>query len=269
MHRLTHRQMDTLSSVAILLSHTKCWQWLVDHPIVPAALILEDDACFDPPFRVQWQETVLPMLKVMGNWDCMVLGYFATQGVARGVPPCGNAVSSEVHRTVPDTVPPVSTQMVSQFFGAHAYLVTQRGARVLLQHSLPIEHQVDGLFLTLHELVVPMVTTTRRAVELTPCAALGGIPMYERCQPRGFVLRPPRITVGNHRGRWRHTHSTVEQTHATSLYRYETVPVVCLFVVLLAAIVGTGSGIGSASRTRWWKWYGKGAIQQKKKGPFR
>jgi hypothetical protein len=41
---------------------------------------------------------------------------------------------------------------MSQYFGAHAYLLTRKGAQVLLQYSFPIDHQVDGLFLTLQQM---------------------------------------------------------------------------------------------------------------------
>lgn len=34
----------------------------------------------------------------------------------------------------------------------HAYLVTQRGAATLAKHAVPIDHQADGLMLTLSEL---------------------------------------------------------------------------------------------------------------------
>ena len=60
--RISHRQVDTVSTVAILMSHMKCWQWLLDHPKHETVLILEDDACFDAGFSNEWRRTVTPML---------------------------------------------------------------------------------------------------------------------------------------------------------------------------------------------------------------
>jgi GR25 family glycosyltransferase involved in LPS biosynthesis len=137
--RISHRQVDTLSSVAIVMSHMKCWQWLIDHPKESCVLILEDDACFDRGFQQVWDHSVTHLLTATNHWDLLVLGYFAVSGTER------------VH-TLPGTIPPVETKTVSQFYGAHAYMVTRNGAQTLLQHALPIDVQVDGLFLTLHEL---------------------------------------------------------------------------------------------------------------------
>lgn len=78
--RTSHRQVDTLSSVAIFMSHMKCWQWLINRPHEPYALVMEDDACFDGGFRSAWQHTVVPMLSVPLQWDVLVLGYFAVVG---------------------------------------------------------------------------------------------------------------------------------------------------------------------------------------------
>jgi hypothetical protein len=47
----------------------------------------------------------------------------------------------------------VAVRQVPQFFGAHAYLLTRQGANVLLRNAFPIDHQADGLMLTLSEMV--------------------------------------------------------------------------------------------------------------------
>ena len=149
--RKSHRQVDTLSSVAIFMSHMKCWRWLIEHPKESAVLIMEDDACFDGGFRTAWQNTVAPMLSVPQQWDVLVLGYFAVVG-------------PETVTVVPNVQPTVNTKTVPQFFGAHAYLVTQTGARTLLKYALPMDHQVDGLFLTLHELSLLRFHMLRQSV---------------------------------------------------------------------------------------------------------
>ena len=113
--RSSHRQLDTLSTVAIYLSHMNCWQWLVDHPQHPYVMICEDDACFDGGFRAMWQQTVVPLLEVPEEWDCLILGYFSVSG-------------PEMVITVPRSQPLVSTMTVPQFYGAHAYIITRTGA---------------------------------------------------------------------------------------------------------------------------------------------
>jgi GR25 family glycosyltransferase involved in LPS biosynthesis len=137
--RVSHRQLDTLSSVAILMSHMKCWRWLLDHPKEPYLCVLEDDACFDSGFRAAWQTMVLPLLAVSKQWDVLVLGYFAVSG-------------AESFQMVPGTNPAVTTKTVSQFFGAHAYIVTRHGAEILLKHCVPMDVHADALFLILSEL---------------------------------------------------------------------------------------------------------------------
>jgi GR25 family glycosyltransferase involved in LPS biosynthesis len=76
--RVSHRQMDTVSSVAIMMSHIKCWLWLRDRPDIPWVLVLEDDACFDtnafPAALTRW---VYPLARMPHRWDCVALGYFA------------------------------------------------------------------------------------------------------------------------------------------------------------------------------------------------
>ena len=90
--------------------------------------------------------------------------------------------------------------MNTQFYGAHAYVVTQNGARLLLKpertehdpfrsrYALPIEHQVDGLFLTMHALIVAPVCyifsgVTVRPPEHSHGTAFHCFPMHEQCQP--------------------------------------------------------------------------------------
>ena len=110
-------------------------------------------------------------------------------------------LAAEVQRTVPDTVPSVTTKMVSDFFGAHAYLVTQRGGQMLLRYALPIEHQVDGLFLTLHQLFVVRMRaarirpTLRASERIAPYVTFGSDPVYGWNQSRGFLQRSLCITV--------------------------------------------------------------------------
>jgi GR25 family glycosyltransferase involved in LPS biosynthesis len=135
--RVSHRQMDTISSVAIMLSHVKCWTWLRERPDIPWVLVLEDDACFDintfPDALAHW---VRPLGDMPHRWDCVVLGYFAVEGLR------------------PMQLETLELASAVQFFGAHAYMLSQHGAAVLLHHVFPIDQQVDGYMLTLHQIGV-------------------------------------------------------------------------------------------------------------------
>lgn len=133
-HRCSHRQLDTVSSVAILLSHIRCWEWLIAGK-APYALILEDDACFDAGFPDVWATQVQPLLRDPSAWDCLVLGYFSPAGPETPAPLLG-----------------VPLIRVVQFFGAHAYILTRQGAQVFMRHAFPVDHHSDGMMLTLHEL---------------------------------------------------------------------------------------------------------------------
>lgn len=123
-------------------------------------MILEDDACFGPNFTAAWSQYVVPLLAVPHAWDCLVLGYFREEG--------------------PDAVIPVDVggrtityRSVAHFFGSHAYVLTRRGAEVLRGNVYPMDHQSDGILLTMHEigllrlllLPVSIVTQCMDAVE--------------------------------------------------------------------------------------------------------
>ena len=209
-HRVSHRQIDTLSTVAIFMSHMKCWKWLVNHPNEKCALVLEDDACFDPTFKRAWEHTIRPLLDHTEQWDILVLVFFATVG-------------PETIMYVPGTHPPLSTMVVSQFFGAHAYLVTQRGATILLNHSLPLDHQVDGLFLTLHELGLLRLRMLRASV-------------VSQC-----------IDAENREGSW-HTHSINSSRVVSTEHTLQTWQVFAI-LGLVAAVAGWYLWLTSSSCT--------------------
>ena len=134
--RLSHRQLDTPSSVAIMLSHVRCWEWLRAHPEVPCCVILEDDACFDPGFIESWQRSVVPLLQHPADWDVLLLGY-TLKGIATDATTTLRGVQLRTNR---------------QWYGMHAYIVTQAALGPLLRHVFPMDLQSDGLMLTLHEL---------------------------------------------------------------------------------------------------------------------
>ena len=122
-----------------MLSHVKCWDWLLEQPSdVRYCLVLEDDACFRAGFvDAVWNCPALQHLRRQtfhGGWDVVVLGYFHASGL-RAVP----STMLDVHDTRFQTL-----SRGGGFFGTHAYLVSRRGAAVLRQHAFPLEIQADA-----------------------------------------------------------------------------------------------------------------------------
>jgi hypothetical protein len=108
-----------------------------------------------------------------------------------------------------------------QYFGAHAYVLTQRGAQVLRRYCFPVDHQVDGLFLTLQQMSL-------LRVHMTP------VSVVKQC-----------MNHMNRSGSW-HTHAvatpptlTQSETSHTVLFLKGAVPLwsAALTVVALVVIV--------------------------------
>ena len=111
------------------------------------------------------------------------------------------------------TVCGVPLHRMQQFFGAHAYLVTQRGASTLLDNTVPIDHQADGLMLTLSD--------------------LGWLRLYGL--PRSVASQC--LNGEDKQGAW-HTHTTAETE--TTIQQRPTASAVqngWLFVLLLFTVV--------------------------------
>lgn len=82
----------------------------------------------------------MPLCGRADQWDCLVLGYgVTTTAAAHGPPATTPLLGVALRRPVP-------------FFGTHAYCVTRRGAQILLHHAVPMDHQSDGLLVTLSDL---------------------------------------------------------------------------------------------------------------------
>jgi hypothetical protein len=102
-------------------------------------LVLEDDACAEPGFAAAFRDTVLPLLAVPDQWDCLFLGYF-------------RPTAEEDPVSVATPSGPVRLRVISQFFGAHGYILSRHAATVLRRHAYPLDQQSDGLVLTLRDL---------------------------------------------------------------------------------------------------------------------
>jgi GR25 family glycosyltransferase involved in LPS biosynthesis len=150
--RLSHRQMDSPASIGIMMSHIKCWEWLLRQEQYNRALILEDDACFDNThFPDALQNTFAPLLQASDQWDVVVLGYY-----------------NEGEREQITTIGDVSLFSTNRFFGTHAYLVTKRAAKILISNAHPLEQQSDGYILTLGQLALLRVYLLHSSI-VTQC----------------------------------------------------------------------------------------------------
>lgn len=170
----SHMQIETVGAVGCTLSHVKCWDCIralrptalrpcrrmVAHQS-DAALILEDDACLGPGFLDSWFSTVVPLLGVPARerqWDVLLLGFSSVQGTR---PVTVHGVPLRTFLRHPD----------ASFFGTHAYVLTQRGATILLQHVFPIEVQVDAYLLLLQQLGRLGLFLLRSGPAVKPCLA--------------------------------------------------------------------------------------------------
>lgn len=129
-----HLQINNLAAIGCTLSHMECWKWLLQRPQLPWVLILEDDVCLKGLRRmlmttladVLWQPEPPP-------FDFLVLGYLTWWWYS-------------YHTKSPEP-PPIlrdRARRMTGFWGSHCYVVTQAGARRLLDLALPIEVHVDA-----------------------------------------------------------------------------------------------------------------------------
>lgn len=116
------QHMCTPSMIGCAASHAAVWRRVIASG-APYAIVLEDDTEMVPDAKdhVRWIASHMP-----SDTDMVVLGCFL----------CG---------TSPTPVPASqqSLRRIYQFSGTHAYLVTRRGARALLNHAYPVAFHLD------------------------------------------------------------------------------------------------------------------------------
>ena len=122
--RRAHYEIDTGGAVGASLSHIKAWNYLMNGT-APALIVFEDDALIPTDFRERLAQVVdeLP-----ASWD--VITFYNTEYLAsRGCKP-------------DSAVAPLES--CTGLMGAHAYMVSRRGAQRLLARAYPIELHVDA-----------------------------------------------------------------------------------------------------------------------------
>jgi glycosyl transferase family 25 len=113
----------TKGQIGCYESHVRVWQMIVDRNL-PSALILEDDANIEyTQTTVDRLREVLHELNTLVDWDVFYVGNI-------GLHPIREKITQHINRP-------------SGWEGLYTYLITQRGARRLLQAAFPISMAVD------------------------------------------------------------------------------------------------------------------------------
>jgi GR25 family glycosyltransferase involved in LPS biosynthesis len=122
--RRAHYEIDTGGAVGASLSHIKAWNYLINGT-APALIVFEDDAIIPPDFEPRLEQVVA---ELPAEWD--IITFYNTQ--------FGNGSGCE-----PDPkVAPL--QSCTGQMGAHAYMISRRGAQRMLARAYPIEIHVDA-----------------------------------------------------------------------------------------------------------------------------
>jgi len=122
--RRAHYEIDTGGAVGASLSHIKAWNYLMGSN-APALIVFEDDAIIPPDFQTRLVQVVA---ELPAEWD-MITFYNTEFGNGRGCEPD------------PKVAP---LQTCTGQMGAHAYMISRRGAQRMLARAYPIEIHVDA-----------------------------------------------------------------------------------------------------------------------------
>jgi GR25 family glycosyltransferase involved in LPS biosynthesis len=115
--RCHHFQLHTKGAIGASLSHIGCWRYIVENGI-EEAVIFEDDCYLKPEMFGHIQNCYEKFDK-----DIFVFGYTKIYNKEK-IDDCFSKAES--------------------YIGAHAYVITNEGARRLLRNSLPIELHLDA-----------------------------------------------------------------------------------------------------------------------------
>ncbi len=116
--------------IGCALSHKKIFKRIVSESL-PYALILEDDALIEDGIDKNFLDS-LPM-----NWDVLLLGYHLDN--TEPVPPIPCSFWGRYKK---DNF--VIAKPVRKVAGTHGYIVSQQGAKRLLQLTQPLKKPIDG-----------------------------------------------------------------------------------------------------------------------------
>ena len=117
--------------VGCALSHMKCWRLVVERGL-SHALILEDDAKLEPGFREKLEQGLAGAPK---DYHVILAGCFFL---------CSDAVQRVISfNRLPEVDGPDQLRRIRMFGGTHAYVISNAGARYLLEQMPKVWFHVD------------------------------------------------------------------------------------------------------------------------------
>jgi len=121
-YRRSDYEINTPGAIGASLSHITCWKTLVESK-AEYLVVFEDDTLVTDAY-MEKIDSLIPQLPK--KWDMWLLGTHAW--AFKGVP-----LTKELK----------TWWKVSSFTGAHAYVLSRRGAEILLQECFPIETHIE------------------------------------------------------------------------------------------------------------------------------
>jgi len=119
-NRREHAQFGSWGAVGCYLSHASLWEMVVNQNL-DHCLIFEDDVVFEPDFVEKYNKVIN---YIPSDTDIFFLDISWCE-------------KSEKYNELLDKI-------TGKFFGMHAYIITNAGAKKLLKHIFPIEVQIDS-----------------------------------------------------------------------------------------------------------------------------
>jgi len=121
-YRRSDYEINTPGAIGASLSHIGCWKKFLDSD-AKYLVVFEDDTLVDDTY-MELIDSLIP--KLPSEWDMWLLGTHAW--AFKGVP-----LTKDVDSWV----------KVKQFTGAHAYVLSRKGAEILLAEPFPIETHIE------------------------------------------------------------------------------------------------------------------------------
>jgi len=127
--RRSHHEIDRGGAVGCSLSHFKAWSFLQSSS-APAVIIFEDDSDVPVDFKARLSELLATL---PSQWDMVTFHNTTYEGGVRG---CAAVPSLSLGKE--------QWSSCTSLMGAHAYMLSRRGAQRLLAKAYPIEMHVDA-----------------------------------------------------------------------------------------------------------------------------
>jgi len=125
--RRSNYEIDAAGAVGCSLSHFKVWEELIkSDPSIKATLVFEDDSSVPAGLK---EKLVRVLNAAPPDWDVLQLQRTKFAGGATGCKP----IKGEDE-----------WQLCTSLMGTHAYIVSRKGAKALLEKAYPIELHVDA-----------------------------------------------------------------------------------------------------------------------------